>query len=259
MIQTVIYGRIRNDNVSRETVLTVRGDNLIVRRIRRKITMSEAFKTKYPEASVVDYTRHAQMLLGWAESIDYDLVCPKTVPMVSIIYQGHRYFYNKVSSQWWDLPMLNYWNMRLGDLLQHDDDRAFRMNLEEDRSRNCLLLTLNQRVVDEDLSPCIIRVFRNNEEIYKEHFSFLTFNMQHQIEDGTDCFSQVRSVLRLDAVEPHDIYCIHLESQTESFQFHNWHNGKTLTKSIPKFLMFGLEQYEQKLGEEYRFKNEIFR
>lgn len=254
----VIYGGCKDDKFSRELVVTARGDKLVVRKIFRKFTMSDAYKEKYPEAKEVDYTRNRYELLEWVESFDYQRANPKTAPMVTLIFEGQRYFYNKISGQWWDLPMLKYWNMRLSDLLQYDDDRTFRMNLEEDRSRNCLLLTLNQRVVDEDLTPCIIRVFRNNEEIYKEHFSFLTFNMQRQIEDGTDCFSQVRSVLRLDAVEPHDIYCIHLESQTDLYQFHNWHNGKSLTKSIPKFLMFGLEQYEQKLGEEYRFKNEIF-
>ncbi len=254
----VIYGGCKDDKFSRELVVTARGDKLVVRKIFRKFTMSDAYKEKYPEAKEVDYTRNRYKLLEWLESFDYQRANPKVAPMATLIFEGQRYFYNKISGQWWDLPMLKYWNMRMSDLIRHDDDRTFRMNLEEDRSRNCLLLTLNQRVVDTDLDPCMIRVFKNNEEIYKEHFSFIEFNMQRQIEDGTDCFSQVRSVISLDATEPDDIYCIQFISRTEQYQFHNWHNGKILTKSIPKFLMFRMKDYEDRLGEQYRFRAEVF-
>lgn len=254
----VIYGGCKDDKFSRELVVTARGDKLVVRKIFRKFTMSDAYKEKYPEAKEIDYTRNRHKLLEWIGSVDHQRANPKVAPMATLIFEGQRYFYNKISGQWWDLPMLKYWNMRMSDLLRHDDDRTFRMNLEADRSRNCLLLTLNQRVVDTDLDPCMIRVFKNNEEIFKEHFSFISFNMQRQIEDGTDCFSQVRSVISLDATEPDDIYCIQFISRTEQYQFHNWHNGKILTKSLPKFLMFRMKDYEDRLGEQYRFRDEVF-
>ncbi len=246
----VIYGGCKDDKFSRELVVSARGAKIVVRKIFRKFIMTDTYKEKYPKATEIDYTRNRHKLLEWIESVDYHRADPKSAPTATLIFEGRRYFYNKISGQWWDFPMLKYWNVRMRDLLRHDDDRTFRMNLEEDRSRNCLLLTINQPVVDTDLDPCMISVFKNNEEIYKEHFSFIKYETNH--------ISLVRRIVSLDNVEPNDIYCIHFQGLTEQYQFHNWHNGKILTKSLHKFLMFRMEDYEDWLGEQYRFRDKVF-
>lgn len=251
----VIYGGCKKDKKSREVIITTHGESLKVRRIFRTFTMTDAFKKKYPKASDVDHTRHRSQLLKMVEAVDFDKVLPPNViHSATIILDGQRYFYSKVSGQWWDLPMIKYWNTRVGDVFDYDRNRTLTAKLEHDNFRNCIVMALNQTKVDKPLPPCSVRVYRNNEEVFYKDFSFTSFNRQFLIAGGIDHLSQVFRVVSLDDIQPTDIFCVKLN---DAHQFYNLFQGNKLTTMIPKSLMFGLSEYEALIGEPYRFRDNL--
>lgn len=251
----VIYGGNFHDKIFRELIIVERNGKLVARRLRRKITASHQFKDKYPEASVHEYTRNNSLLLKWINAIDWDLASPKSCPMPTLIYKAKRYFFNRSSGQWWDLPMTKHWSSRLSDLMAYEDDRQFKVVLEIDHTHNQVLLKVKQKVVDTPLQPCNICVFRNNDLMYNENFSFIEFNHQYQLVDGTDTLNFARVIASTDDKNPHDIYCILLNGRPS---FYDYRGPGGLYSSIPKFLLFAMEEYEKKLGESYKFKDLVF-
>lgn len=249
----VVYGGGFKDKTLRDLIVLERNGKLIVRRICRKFTSKVDFKEKYPEALVVDYTRNQHILLNWIKMIDWEVTNPNTCPMPTFIFKGNRYYFNRVSGQWWDLPTNKYWNSRLSDLLKYDDDRKFKVSLEVDKLRNQILLKINQKIVDEPIHPCQIEVFRNNEQVYIGNHSFTHVNMEYQLEGGLDTVSIVTAIDSLDNKCPHDIFCILVNGVASFFDY----RGVGLYSSIPKFLLFGMEDYEKKLGEPYMHKHLI--
>lgn len=251
----VVYGGGFKDKTLRELIILERNGKLIVRRIRRKITANQKFKDKYPEANIHDYTRHRNILLNQIDSIDWLIASPNVCPMPTLIYHGKRYYYNRVSGQWWDLPMIKYWNNRTSDLWKYEDDRQFKVGLCVDPLRNYLMLSINQKIVDSPIQPCNIIVFRNNELIHNETFSFTQVNLEYQLEGGMDSINIMREIDSLDNQSTHDIYCILVNGYAS---FYDNRSPAGLCRSIPKFLLFGMEEYETTIGEPYKLKNLIF-
>ena len=250
----VVYGGGFKDKTLRELIVLERNGKLIVRRIRRKFTAELNFKEKYPEASVVDYTRNQHILLNWIKLIDWDFTNPNSCPMPTFIFNSNRYYFNRVSGQWWDLPTNKYWNGRLSDLLTYDDDRKFKVSLEYDTSREQLLLLLKQKNLEVRPEPCNIVVYRNNDMLYSNHFTFDQLMLEYQLSPGYVMLNQVIPIGSLDAKKSGDIYCV-LVNDTALF-FDNRGRGG-LYSSIPKFLLFGMEEYEKQLGEPYMHKHLI--
>ena len=87
----VVYGGGFKDKTLRELIVLERNGKLIVRRIRRKFTSALSFKDKYPEASVIDYTRNQYTLQSWIRLIDWDFTNPNTCPMPTFLFKGNRY------------------------------------------------------------------------------------------------------------------------------------------------------------------------
>ncbi len=250
----VVYGGGFNDKTLRELIVLERNGKLIVRRIRRKFTSTLSFKEKYPEASVVDYTRNQHTLLSWIKMIDWNLTNPNTCPMPTFLFEGKRYYFNRVSGQWWDLPTNKYWNSRLSDLLAYDDDRKFKVSLELDASREQVLLLLKQKNLEVRPEPCSIVVYRNNDVIYRERFTFDQLMLEYRLSPDNVSLNQVIPIDKLDNKKPHDIYCVLVNSKASFFDYRGRFG---LYSSIPKFLLFGMEEYEKKLGEPYIHKHLI--
>ena len=151
-----------------ELIVVKRKDKLVARCISHKITMSEPFKEKYPVASEIDHTRNSQQLSVWLESLDMDAILPHRAPMVTLIFEGQQYHYSKISGQWWDSPMLAYWNNRVFAMRDYDDDRRMRVALEYDNMLKYIVVTLNQAVVEKPIEPQTLQVYRNNDLIFSK-------------------------------------------------------------------------------------------
>ncbi len=251
----VVYGGGFKDKTLRELIILERNGNLFVRRIRRKFTSTPEFKEKYPEALVVDYTRNQHKLLNWIKLIDWEVTNPTSCPMPTFLFEGKRYYFNRVSGQWWDLPTNKYWNGRLSDLFNYDNDRKLKAELKVDHTWKQVHLTITQNVVDTPLQNCNICVFRNNELLLREDFPFAEGNLQYQNAEGVTKVDLVRVISGEVNRNPHDIYCILVNGKAS---FYDHHGRINLYPSIPKFLLFGMEEYEKKLGEPYKFKDLVF-
>ena len=238
----VIYGGCKDDKFSRELVVTARGDKLVVRKIFRKFTMSDAYKEKYPEAKEIDYTRNRYELLEWVESFDYQRANPKTAPMVTLVFEGQRYFYNKISGQWWDLPMLNYWNKRVFAMRGYDDDRRMHVALEYDKMRKYIVVTLNQKIVEKPIEPQKLEVYRNNDLI-----------LSKMIEPDADANRVGMVITAMVEVEldKDDIYCL-IYGETHSL-YDVSISGKSLQRAIPKAIWFRAKEFEEKHGAPFRW------
>ena len=251
----VVYGGGFKDKTLRDLIVLERNGKIIVRRIRRKFTSALSFKDKYPEASVIDYTRNQYTLQSWIRLIDWGFTNPNSCPMPTFLFKGNRYYFNRVSDQWWDLPTNKYWNSRLSDLLTYDGDRKFKVELEVDHFHKHVVLNVKQKIVDAPVQPCNIRVFRNNEQIHNENFLFTKLYFQFQIEGGVDTLDLTRVVGSMANKNRHDIYCILVNGKAS---FYDYRGPGGLFSSIPKFLLMGMEEYEKKLGEPYRFRDYVW-
>lgn len=251
----VVYGGGFKDKTLRDLIVLERNGKLIVRRIRRKFTSALSFKDKYPEASVIDYTRNQYTLQSWIRLIDWDFTNPNTCPMPTFLFKGNRYYFNRVSGQWWDLPTNKYWNSRLSDLLTYDDDRKFKVSLEADTTRKRVLLLLKQKNLEVCLEPCSIVVYRNNDIIYNERLTFDHLMQEHQLAPGYVSLNQIIPIDSLGNKSSHDIFCVLVNSKAS---FYDYRGPGGLFSSIPKFLLMGMEEYEKKLGEPYRFRDYVW-
>lgn len=250
----VVYGGGFKDKTLRELIVLERNGKLIVRRIRRKFTSTVDFKEKYPEALVVDYTRNQHILLNWIKMIDWEFTNPNTCPMPTFIFKGNRYYFNRVSGQWWDLPTNKYWNSRLSDLLTYNDDRKFKVSLEVDPIRESVLLLLKQKNLEVSLEPCSIEVYRNNDIVFSKRLTFEHLMQEYQLAPGYVSLNQVIPIDSLDNKNQHDIFCVLVNGKASFFDYHG---AGGLYSSIPKCLLFGMEDYEKKLGEPYMHKHLI--
>lgn len=225
-----------------ELIVVLRKDKLVARYISRKITMSKPFREKYPTASEIDHTRNHRLLLKWLESLDMETLFPNRAPMVTLLFEGQQYHYNKVSGYWWDTAMLGYWNKRVFAVHHYDDDRRMHVALEYDKMRKYIVVTLNQKIVEKTIEPQKLEVYRNNDLIFSK-----------MIETDADAkrVDMVITVMTEVELVKGDIYCL---IYGESHSLYDVSiSGKKLQRAIPKSIWFGAKEFEEKHGAPFRW------
>lgn len=225
-----------------ELIVVLRKDKLVARCISRKITMSEAFKKKYPTASEIDHTRNHRLLLTWLESLDMKTILPNRAPMVTLIFEGQQYHYSKVSGYWWDTAMLGYWNKRVFAMRDYDEDRRMHVALEYDQMRKYIVVTLNQKIVEKPIEPQTLEVYRNNDLILSKII---------ETEADTKRVGMVITAMTEVELVKDDIYCL-IYGKTHSL-FDVSISGKKLQRAIPKSIWFRAKEFEEKHGTPYRW------
>lgn len=225
-----------------ELIVVLRKDKLVARCISRKITMSEAFKKKYPTASEIDHTRNRQLMLTWLESLDMETLLPNRAAMVTLLFEGQQYHYNKVSGYWWDTAMLGYWNKRVFAVHHYDDDRRMHVALEYDKLRKHIVVTLNQKIVEKPIDPQTLEVYRNNDLILSKII---------ETEADTKRVGMVIAAMTEVELDKDDIYCL---IYGESHSFYDVSiSGEKLDQAIPKSIWFRAKEFEEKHGAPFRW------
>lgn len=225
-----------------ELIVVLRKDKLVARCISRKITMSEAFKKKYPTASEIDHTRNRQLLLTWLESLDMETLLPNRAAMVTLLFEGQQYHYNKVSGNWWDTAMLGYWNKRVFAVHHYDDDRRMHVALEYDQVRKYIVVTLKQKIVEKPIEPQTLQVYRNNDLIFSK--------MIETDADTKQVDTVITAMTEVELVKG-DIYCL---IYGESHSLYDVSiSGKKLQRAIPKSIWFRAKEFEEKHGAPFRW------
>lgn len=238
----VISAGRRNVKQNCELIVVMRKDKLVARNISRKITMSKAFVNKYPTASEIDHTRNHRFLLEWLESLDMETLLPNRVAMVTLLFEGQRYYYNKISGYWWDTAMLEHWNKRVFAMRDYDESRRMHVALEYDQAQRYIVVTLKQKIVEKPIEPQTLQVYRNNDLIFSK--------MIETDADTKQVDTVITAMTEVELVKG-DIYCL---IYGESHSLYDVSiSGKKLQRAIPKSIWFRAKEFEEKHGAPFRW------
>ncbi len=232
-----------SDKSNRELIVVMRNGKLVARAIRFKITMSDAFKTKYPKASEIDHTRNRTILLKWLNSLYMGEILPGRAPVVTLIYEGKRYFYSKVSGQWWDNLMLGYWNQRVFAVHKYDENRKMRCELEYDNLRKYINVVLAQNVVDKPIEPISLKVYHNNDLILDKTIS---------IDNDATRVSVVTAIMNEVELNDSDIYCVIYNGEYIHYEVNRAKNS--LHRMLPKMFLIRAADFEAEHGTTYKWR-----
>lgn len=237
----VIYN-IKDDRRSREVVIMLRGDGLICRKIQRKIIMSAAFKEKYPIASEIDHTRHQNMLLQWLNSIDDSLVWKSNVcPGASLIFEGKKYFFSKVTGSWTDNHYLKYWMGRRGRVDDYDRRRSLSVVMSYNAVAKSFGISLNRWVVESPFTIPTLEIYRNNDLIWSYDFPTVTTPSLSDYVVGAKT-----------ELNDYDIFCLKYGDNHELYLVNGTRDG-IYHANIPKMIWHLLDDFEKMHGAPYRF------
>lgn len=199
-----------NDRISREILIIERNGKLVVRRIRRKITMSEAFKSKYLKATTIEHTDQRSTALQMIESVNWRLMAGSTVPACTLIIDGKRHHYSCVSGQWWDIEMVKYWNKRLSDVIEYRQVRKLDSRLEiiDDH----VWLVFSKEVADNKSESVSYKVYRNNDV-------FLELNKLELHPKADDSIYYNTALFPVSDLNEEDAYVLEVEKHSRRYRF----------------------------------------